>query len=91
MILLYSSIQHKAHCFFCLSSVLAFRLANRKLHDTNDGLRMTLENSQSKNGNQVQYMLEYDHLISVNKCCALAETKVSLEMDLDLHSNNELL
>ncbi|GAA6106816.1 ras and EF-hand domain-containing protein isoform X2 [Tachysurus ichikawai] len=28
------------------------QLANRKLHDTNDGLRMTLENSQSKNGNQ---------------------------------------
>ncbi|XP_027023050.1 ras and EF-hand domain-containing protein isoform X3 [Tachysurus fulvidraco] len=28
------------------------RLANRKLHDTNDGLRMTLENRQSKNGNQ---------------------------------------
>ncbi|MCI4381159.1 hypothetical protein PGIGA_G00248550 [Pangasianodon gigas] len=27
-------------------------LANRKLHDTNDGLRMTLENSQSKNKNQ---------------------------------------
>ncbi|KAI5622023.1 ras and EF-hand domain-containing protein [Silurus asotus] len=25
------------------------QLANRKLHDTNDGLRMTLENSQSKN------------------------------------------
>ncbi|KAG7332135.1 hypothetical protein KOW79_003969 [Hemibagrus wyckioides] len=28
------------------------QLANRKLHDTNDGLRMTLENSQSKNKNQ---------------------------------------
>ncbi|KAK3540227.1 hypothetical protein QTP70_028417 [Hemibagrus guttatus] len=28
------------------------QLANRKLHDTNDGLRATLENSQSKNKNQ---------------------------------------